>query len=138
MSTEESQEISKAISAVSSLLAFLVFTIVYVLVGLLAGMWDSIRGLSDDPLQILFREFIAPGVGGYAGIVAAAALPRVNARWAFYAFGVLVGALAIGLFIWSYFFPAEAGAGLYDAAFGSLTLLAAIVGAVIGLRQRDA
>ena len=138
MSTEEPQAISKAISAVSSLLAFLVFTIVYVLVGVIAGLWDSLRGLSDDPLQILFREFIAPGVGGYAGIMAAAALPRVNARWAFYAFGALVGAILIGLFVRFYFLPTEAGVSLYDAAFGSLTLLAAIVGAYLGVRQRDA
>ena len=49
-------------------IAFISWLLVYIAVYVALYLLDSMRGLSDDWLQGLFREWLTPGLGGYAAI----------------------------------------------------------------------
>ena len=63
---------TKKINVAKSLLgipvAFISWLVVFAAAHAALYILDSTRGLSDDWLQSLFREWFTPGVGGYAAI----------------------------------------------------------------------
>jgi hypothetical protein len=108
MNHDHSQVSSFAQSALAVPLAIVVWVVVYVLAYMALGLLDSLRGLSNDWLQSIFRELFTPGVGGYAALYAAHSwLSRANIKFVFWAFCVPVFLFMIGLPIFMIFFLPE-------------------------------
>ena len=64
-------------------LAFVVWAVVFVLAHVALYLLDSLRGLSNDWMQGIFREWFTPGVGGYAAIIAVNKyLEKASLKWA--------------------------------------------------------
>lgn len=63
-------------------LALIVWAVVYLLAYAALSLLDMTRGLSDDWLQSIFREWFTPGVGGFAAIHAVNKfLNGANLKW---------------------------------------------------------
>ena len=63
-------------------LAFFIWAAVFLAAYAVLSLWDMTRGLSDDFLQSLFREWFTPGLGGYAAIHAVNRwLSDASLRW---------------------------------------------------------
>ena len=50
-------------------LAFIIWLLIYCVAHIALYLLDLSRGLEDDWLQIIFRELVTPGIGGYTAIV---------------------------------------------------------------------
>ncbi|MGK2740831.1 hypothetical protein ACSHT0_08030 [Tepidicaulis sp. LMO-SS28] len=129
----ESKSPGASVSGV--LVAALVFLLVWISAAVLLGALDSLRGQGDDKLQAIFREFIAPGVGGYAAMAAVGSwVPRADPRF------VLLGfSAALLLFIGFYFgfLTPAASNGVITAGsllLGGVSLVSGIVGAYLYFR----
>ena len=63
-------------------LAIIVWLAVFLAAFAVLSLWDFTRGLSDDFLQSIFREWFTPGLGGYAAMHAVNRwLPNASLRW---------------------------------------------------------
>lgn len=126
---------SHAMTFVSSLSAIAVCVVVIGIGGVAFSIFDSLRGLESDTLQRVFREFFVPGVGGFAGMYAAARFRTGSLRGAFWLFSG--GMIAIsGGYLWFVGSVAnEIGVSTTELVYSSLTLIAPIVGADIAIRQ---
>ncbi len=85
-------------SALATLLAIVVWFIVYTIVYIIFGSLDSLRGLSNNWLQKIFRELITPFIGGCAAIfVIQSWLPHAHLKFVLWTFSILVFLFMIGL-----------------------------------------
>ena len=67
--------------------AFIVWAAVFVLAHIALYLLDSLRGLANDWLQGIFREWFTPGVGGYVAIfVVNKYLQNANLKWVAFGF----------------------------------------------------
>lgn len=112
------------------IVSLIVFVFVWLLASLLLMGLDHIRGLGNDWLQSLFRDVIAPWVGGYAGIAAGLNwLKRSTAKFVFYGFTIIV-LLLIGTYLgFVGLVRAQAGISVASFLWGASTLAAGIFGA---------
>lgn len=63
-------------------LGFIAWLVVSVVAHVALYLLDSTRGLADDWLQGVFREWFTPGVGGYTAIfIVNKYLPGANLKW---------------------------------------------------------
>ena len=63
-------------------LGFIAWAVVFVAAHVALYLLDSTRGLADDWLQGIFREWFTPGVGGYTAIfIVNKYLPGANLKW---------------------------------------------------------
>ena len=64
------------------LLGFIVWLFVYALSHAALAIFDAARGLDGEWLQYIFRQWITPGIGGYAAIACVRrCAPKANLTW---------------------------------------------------------
>ena len=80
MQKSPSKIILKTIAGI--LLALLTWALIYLIAHAGLYLLDMVRGLGDDLMQTVFREWVTPGVGGYAAIHAVNEfLKGANLKW---------------------------------------------------------
>ena len=74
------------LSLLGIVLAMVIFITIWLIGGTLFNLFDSMRGLGNDKLQVVFREVVVPGMGGYLSMSAVESwVKRANTRFVFFA-----------------------------------------------------
>ena len=134
METTNSTSLIK--TAVGVPFALLAWALIYTAAHVALYLLDSTRGLADDGLQKIFREWFTPGVGGYAAVfLVNKYLPAANLKWVSILFCTPLVLFYVGLSLYIIIFHGEK----FDYSLGEQVLqwgmaIATCVGAYFGYR----
>lgn len=139
-----SERSSSELSADTSLLhqlgaltvSLVIFFLAWLTVSLLLTALDQARGLGSDWVQTLFRDVLAPWVGGYAGVAAGLRwLRRSSAKFVFFGFSAAV-LLIVGAYL-GFVGGVRVQADISVASYlwGAVSLVASIFGAYKAARD---
>ena len=137
--SDERKETSIAKTILGVPLALIVWGIVYVASHIALYLLDLSRGLADDWIQTLFREWFTPGVGGFVAIATVGTFVRgANLRWVAVSFCSPIVLVYIGvslIIMIGYGERFEYSIGEQLTQWG--TALATCIGAAIGVRKYE-
>ena len=133
----ESKSISVTKTLIGIPLAFIIWALVYIAAHVALYLLDSTRGLADDWLQNIFREWFTPGLGGYVAVlVINNYLPNASLKWVAISFCTPIVLFYLGFSLFIIIFHGDQ----YDYSLGEQILqwgmaIATCIGAYIGYSQ---
>ncbi|MGE4532005.1 MAG: hypothetical protein AB7C98_11930 [Acidithiobacillus sp.] len=114
--------------------SWVVFFTIWFIGGVLFNIFDSLRGLSGDKLQAVFRELFVPGVAGYfSQTLVYGWFQKASIKMMFFGFSSFI-LVTVGVYL-GFVVPVATKIGV--DILGLLLSIASIVAAIIGAYIAD-